>query len=590
MKICSLELKKFRSITETEKLNLSNFNILIGPNNEGKSNILQTLVMILGDLTNRRYSELFFHGLNNKFTNRNKAEPVAKATNSYKFRLRKPFNKEYEYERSYPEYIWERDFPLTLQKIETEGVSEFNIMFELNNKDKKTLKTDHGIVVNILRINLKFGKEYGYMEAIDGDTNEALDNDKILRFLAHNLRIRYIDTNRTSSTVKRIVRNTLEEELEDLKENPKYKKAIREIKRLEQPVFKNLSEKISGGAKQFLPNIKRIKLLPEEPEAELETKPNIRVDDGEETNIELKGDGVKSLLSIAIILESISRLKDKNTILAIEEPESHLHPKAIHDLKKTLMKLSENNQVIITTHSPLLIDNYHIGNNIIVQNSKAKPAKSIADIRNALGVELSDNLISARLVILTEGVHDIEILKSWLSSSKRIKKAIENGTIIFEALGGVSRLKDKAFLYKAIGVDVYPFLDKDKAGVEAEKVARAAGLDLKVIFAGNSRQKVSEIEDLVKEVIYADYVKGEYNLDLNNKNFTKRKKKWSDRIIQLYEDGGGNKQDTDLMISKIKRFISEQVIKERRRSLKPEYKSCIDNLQKNIERYIDGKV
>ena len=115
-------------------------------------------------------------------------------------------------------------------------------------------------------------------------------------------------------------------------------------------------------------------------------------------------------------------------------------------------------------------------------------------------------------------------------------------------------------------------------------------LDLKVIFAGNSRQKVSEIEDLVKEVIYADYVKGEYNLDLNNKNFTKRKKKWSDRIIQLYEDGGGNKQDTDLMISKIKRFISEQVIKERRRSLKPEYKSCIDNLQKNIERYIDGKV
>lgn len=590
MRICSLELKKFRSITKTEKLDLSDFNVLIGPNNEGKSNILQALIIILEYLTNRRYNGLldiiydYFD-----FTNSGRPKKGAKTTKKFKpikFELRRFFNEDYE--RSYPSYIWKRDFPLPLQKYEPDGVSEFNIKFELNKNDKKTLKTD-AVDINKLKINLRFGKEYGYIEAINEGTNETLNTKKILMFLATNLRIKYIDTNRTSSTVRRIVKSAIEEELDIIKHNPKYRKAIKEIEILEKPVFKDLSKKISNGSKQFLPNIKRIKLIPKEPEAELESEPNIRLDDGEETDIEFKGDGVKSLLSMAIILESVIRLKDKKVILAIEEPESHLHPKAIRALKKTLVKLSDKNQVIITTHSPLLMDNYNIGNNIIVQDSEAKPAKSIAGIRNALGVELSDNLISARLAILVEGVHDIKILKSWLSSSKKIKKAIEEGSIIFEALNGASNLKSKASMYKAIGVDVYAFLDKDNEGINAEKEAKGAGLNLKVTFAGNSKQNKSEIEDLVKEEIYANYVNQNHNLSLNNKNFTKRKNKWSDRVIQLYEDAGFTKQEAEIIIPQLKKFISEQVTEKGRKSLKLEYKACIDNLQKNIEKYLDGK-
>ena len=45
----------------TEKLDLSNFNVLLGPNNEGKSNILQALVTVLEYLTNPRYNEVIRH-------------------------------------------------------------------------------------------------------------------------------------------------------------------------------------------------------------------------------------------------------------------------------------------------------------------------------------------------------------------------------------------------------------------------------------------------------------------------------------------------------------------------------------------------
>lgn len=592
MKIRSFELKKFRSIIKTEKLDLSNFNVLLGPNNEGKSNILQALVTILEYLTNPRYNELGPHNLSHYSIRQVKTrEELSKVQTkvSGRFRLRRSSHYSHrDAERDYTEYIWKRDFPLKLQDANPNGKSEFGIRLELNKREKEILKSEGEPVNDILRINLDFSKEDWGLEAIDESTNKNLDKSKILRFLTTYLRIRYIDTVRTSATAKRIIQSTLEDELETITESTKYKQLMKKIEKLEQPVFKKLSKKLSYGAKLFLPRIKKIRLMPEEPTTDLESSPIIMVDDGEETRIEFKGDGIKSLLAISIIYESLKDSKNKNVVLAIEEPESHLHPSAIHALREVLMQLSLKNQVIITTHSPLLIDNYQIGNNILVDNSEASPAKSIADIRRILGVKLGDNLISARLVIITEGRHDSDILKSWISHSTKIKKAMEEQTIVFDELGGVTNLRTKVDMYKGIGVSVYPFLDKDTEGQNAEKTI--GDLLLTVSFAGNSRQKESEIEDMVKEEIYSKYVKDNYNLDLTDKNFTRRNGKWSYRMKQLYLDNGGSDQSKDEMIKNLKGFISNQVKKVGKRALKAEYRPCINNFKQKIEKHLDGEI
>lgn len=44
MRLVSFALSNFRSITRTERLSLDSFTVLVGPNNEGKSNILLGLV------------------------------------------------------------------------------------------------------------------------------------------------------------------------------------------------------------------------------------------------------------------------------------------------------------------------------------------------------------------------------------------------------------------------------------------------------------------------------------------------------------------------------------------------------------------
>jgi len=51
---------------------------------------------------------------------------------------------------------------------------------------------------------------------------------------------------------------------------------------------------------------------------------NVVIDDGTPTNLEYKGDGVKSLVALGLLKNK--RAHPGASIIAIEEPESHLHP------------------------------------------------------------------------------------------------------------------------------------------------------------------------------------------------------------------------------------------------------------------------
>ena len=50
MRLVSFSVSNFRSITTAKKVPLSNYSILVGANNEGKSNILNALAIAMGVL------------------------------------------------------------------------------------------------------------------------------------------------------------------------------------------------------------------------------------------------------------------------------------------------------------------------------------------------------------------------------------------------------------------------------------------------------------------------------------------------------------------------------------------------------------
>ncbi|WP_435639669.1 AAA family ATPase [Carnimonas bestiolae] len=65
------------------------------------------------------------------------------------------------------------------------------------------------------------------------------------------------------------------------------------------------------------------------------------IDDGFPTSIESKGDGIKSLAALGLLKNKA--ISASASIVAIEEPESHLHPGAIHQIKEIIDALAGEN-------------------------------------------------------------------------------------------------------------------------------------------------------------------------------------------------------------------------------------------------------
>lgn len=578
MIIQSFSVKNFRSIKKTNELPFHDISILIGPNNEGKSNILIALVRTLKILSNATNSSLRYDSRENKIF------------------IRKSFS----FEKEKINYDWARDFPLELQKNNSKENTEFVINFSLNEKEIKLLKEPLGnkFTGNVMA-TLIFKREYSFsvlLKIIDPVSKKSFNFDAIriiTLFLSKNLSVQYINTIRTTDTATEVVNSLISNEMSLLEGKKEYTKLLKRFEKLRQPIYKKLSQSLTKNVSNFLPNVKKILVTERETLKKIiRESSKIVVLDKVETDLELKGDGIKSLVAISIIQYATNKnSSSKNLILAIEEPESHLHPEAIHRLKEVLNKISKKHQVIITTHSPILVSRSTLKKNLIVNNSKVSPAKNISEVRELLGVHVSDNLISANLVILTEGENDITILKKILTlKSTKIKLAIKKGTLVFDHLVGGANLKYKICQYKNLMCDIYSFLDNDESGRKSYKEARDNDLisDKEITFASLRSYKNSEIEDLIDPFLYKKLVFNNFGVNLEGKIFKNNKKKWSDRVRDTFI-GQGKPWDENVE-KNIKKIVSEAIEKKQKLNIKREFSSCLKPMIIYIEKYLDSDI
>jgi predicted ATP-dependent endonuclease of OLD family len=89
--------------------------------------------------------------------------------------------------------------------------------------------------------------------------------------------------------------------------------------------------------------------------------------------IKQRSDGFKQFISFLLTISAENSNSDlKNTILLLDEPETHLHPKAQEDLLQEFIELTkkDDNILFFATHS-----NYLIDKNIIERNAKILKVK-----------------------------------------------------------------------------------------------------------------------------------------------------------------------------------------------------------------------
>lgn len=564
MKLHSFSVSRYRSISSAKKIRLDKTTVLIGPNNEGKSNILRGLVLAMTVLTRGRYS----------------------------YRLGRRSRVGYTVHG----YDWEMDFPVNLQKKNPNGQTELILEFSLSSEEYEEFQNDVGSkITGFLPLKISIGKQgisVSYHKKGSGSATLSKKSDKIADFVSRRIEFEHIPAIRTAKSAQEIVSELVSRELTSLETDDNFKNALATIEELQTPLLKSLAQNIQVTLKQFLPDVKNVKIeLPEEQRIRaFRHGVVVSIDDGSLTPLNNKGDGVQSLAALAMIRHASERSgKGKRFVVAIEEPESHLHPNAIHELKEVIDQLSLQHQVIITSHNPLFVDRRIISSNIIVNNRKAKPAKNVEQIRKILGVRASDNLRNAEMVLVVEGEDDIQSLRAILEcKSPYLKECLVNGSLTFDSLVGGANLSYKLSLLRDAICLYHVFLDDDKCGREAYKKAKKYGIleDAHVNFAKASGKTESELEDLIDPDLYCPAINAKYNVTLKISKF-KGKKKWSERVRAVF-DAHGKPWDNSIK-TEIKNLVSLQITSDPVKAVRSSEESVFDSLITTLTKRLQEK-
>ncbi|MDO8303170.1 MAG: AAA family ATPase, partial [Sedimentisphaerales bacterium] len=309
----------------------------------------------------------------------------------------------------------------------------------------------------------------------------------------------------------------------------------------------------------------------------------IYVDDGDCTALENKGDGVKSLAAISLMRQySASSAGNKKLILAIEEPESHLHPNAIHNLRKVIQEMSKKYQILLSTHCPLFVDRQDIKANILVSDKRAVPAKNIMEIREILGVQASDNLMHAEIVLIVEGESDKITLNALLRrANKDIQKALENSVLVIDPLAGSGKLGFKLSQYKNTIYSTHCFFDNDQASIDAIDKAENNGLITTADYtlATGKGMNESELEDLYDPTIYVKFISKKYGITMG-KELGAMSPKWSERVKSIFVSQG--KRWTETLEKNIKCEIADIIANSTEETISSHRKSCFDALVNSL--------
>ena len=564
MKIISFSVTNYRSITTARKIKISQLTVLVGKNNEGKSNLLKALNLSMDIMSIYDY----YQG-NPAFINRTVL-------------ARSRYNKI---------YVWEKDYPLSLQTPEKTKPTTFDLLFELSDNELRELNNITGMRMNStvpIRITITTDK-VAISIPKKGSSAFKQKQQEIINFVCGRISFKYIPAIRTDQDAMRVINDLIVQRFKSYLSDPDYINILNKYKEKNQEILDAISQQLMPPLSVFMPNIKDVRIQLEDEFTRKRFNQNIKVliDDGNLTDIKSKGDGIKSLTTLALL--NINNEPNKASVITIEEPESHLHPEAIHNIHETLLNLSVDNQIILTTHSPLLINNKNISHNIIVNSGLAKSAKNIKEIRDVLGVIVSDNLINAAYILFVEGESDKKILEKILPlMNDSLKRTLKNRTLVIESINGSGNLLYNLKMHREIQCQYHVLLDDDDAGRTAyEKAERAKLLNIKqVTFTKKEGARNSEFEDLLCVDAYKDYIYEEFGVNLKCSCF-KGNKKWSERISKCFEKQG--KPWNNDIECKVKTCIAENIGNNPNEVLNQNLRGPIDALTSALQELINNQ-
>ena len=186
-----------------------------------------------------------------------------------------------------------------------------------------------------------------------------------------------------------------------------------------------------------------------------------------------RSDGFKQFVSLILSLSLLNDSKKlEDNIILIDEPEVHLHPSGIQEMRNEILKIGQKNQVFISTHSHYMVDTTCPERHWIVKKEKAQtsiihidestPLEDDTVISAAFGLNLFKELLPKNIIVV-EGGDDKSIIHHCL------KKITSKFFYSIKSAGGASKMPSVASLLASEKVPAFFLFDDDKEGTDNKK-------------------------------------------------------------------------------------------------------------------------
>ena len=333
MKLTQISVRNFRSYAvgqggEAATLEVGDgLNLLIGPNNCGKSNLLHAIALALEDAGGAQF---------NPDADRPQQMLWAYPTITLTFRCD--------------------------PKASVEGtLLRYTDEYERSAGAATTYASRNDVVFRVVYRTSR--REEGF--AVAGHPNKKGDSDKLKRALGQFKKcIRFIYvrsgdslSNFLSGAFRELLHTVLSEHLTKEVQAAGDKRTAY-VDDLAKELLEPLAKHALGHLRDLLKEVQGVRITPYVPDlAESLSKADILITDSAETTVLNKGTGVRGALLVAL-LGYLAKNTRRSLVLAVEEPESFLHPAAQRELRTDLLQLATRPDVtlLVTTHSPFLID------------------------------------------------------------------------------------------------------------------------------------------------------------------------------------------------------------------------------------------
>jgi predicted ATP-dependent endonuclease of OLD family len=188
-----------------------------------------------------------------------------------------------------------------------------------------------------------------------------------------------------------------------------------------------------------------------------------------------RSDGFKQFISILLNLSAENKtsiLKDK--LILLDEPEVHLHPSGIRYLRDELLKISENNNLIIATHSTYMIDKLNLNRHFsITKNKSLTEVKQIEEnnpyeeevLYESLGTSIFE-FISPTMLIF-EGKTDTDLFNVF---SYKFRNELNIKNISAISANGVDKIPTYVKFFSGELVKGFVVVDSDNIGKSTKKI------------------------------------------------------------------------------------------------------------------------